>query len=253
MLYIILATYHEEDNIGAVIFHLSRTLQDPFFLVIDDSEDDKTRGSAIQAFTALNATNYKYVHRGRKSGLGTAYRHAMKEIAILGNSSSDTADDMVAILDSDLSHDPCDIVRLVEHMRDTGVDIVAGSRYRNGGSVSGWPYKRVIISSVANFIAQTVLGIQMTDCTGSMRVYKLSAIMPIVDQTVSTGFSIQLELISLAATHGYKIAEVPIHFSERVNGNSSLSCKEIYRFMMLVARLWWKQRVNEAYRVPCNQ
>ena len=47
MIYIILATYHEEDNIGTVIFHLARTLEDIFFLIVDDSEDNKTYDSIL--------------------------------------------------------------------------------------------------------------------------------------------------------------------------------------------------------------
>lgn len=253
MLYIIIATYHEEDNIGAVIFHLSRTLKDPFFIVIDDSVTDETQISMTRAFTALGIQHYKYISRSKKYGLGSAYRHAMKEISVLADNKDDKRDDMVAILDSDLSHDPCDIDKLVKYMSETGADIVAGSRYQSGGSVSGWPYKRVIISSAANFIAKTVLGIQLTDCTSSMRLYKLSVIESLISQAISTGFSIQLELISLAVERGYKIEEIPIHFSERINGNSSLSCKEVYKFIMTIARLWWKQRVNEAYRTLFNQ
>lgn len=253
MLYIILATYHEESNIGAVVFHLVRIFEEPFFLIIDDSEDNSTRVAVLQAFTALRFSNYKYIHRGQKRGLGTAYRCAMKELTALASNNVNETDDMVAILDSDLSHDPCDIAKLATCMRETGADIVAGSRYRTGGSVSGWPRRRIAISSTANFLAQTVLGIRVTDCTSSMRVYKLSTIMSIIDQTRSTGFSIQLELISLASMYGYKLLEVPICFSERVNGSSSLSCKEIYKFLMLIAHLWWKQRTSEARRTLCGQ
>ncbi|EET00010.1 Dolichol-phosphate mannosyltransferase [Giardia duodenalis] len=253
MIYIILATYHEEDNIGAVIFHLARTLKDIFFLIVDDSEDNKTYDSMLQAFTALRSSNYKYIHRGHKYGLGTAYRCAMEELSLLTNHDNVESDDMVVILDADLSHDPCDIARLAMHMHKTGADIVVGSRYRNGGSVSGWPHRRIIISSTANFIAQTILGLQVTDCTSSMRVYRLAAIMSIISQTVSTGFSIQLELISLAVARGYQVSEVPIHFSERINGSSSLSHKEIYRFIMLIAHLWWKQRLVEAHKTLCGQ
>ncbi|EFO65545.1 Dolichol-phosphate mannosyltransferase, putative [Giardia lamblia P15] len=253
MLYVILATYHEENNIGAVIFHLVCTLEEPFFLIIDDSEDNSTHIAVLQAFTALQFTNYKYIHRGKKCGLGTAYRCAVEEITTLASNIVNKTDDMVAILDSDLSHDPCDIAKLVACMRETGADIVAGSRYRLGGSVSGWPRRRIVISSTANFLAQTALGIRVTDCTSSMRVYRLSVITSIIGQTRSAGFSIQLELISLASTHDYKVVEVPIRFSERVNGSSSLSRKEIYRFLMLIAHLWWKQRISEARKALCGQ
>ena len=75
------------------------------------------------------------------------------------------------------------IPEFIKRQKETGADIVSGTRYKNGGGVYGWDLKRKMTSRVANFLANTLLNPVASDLTGSFRLYKkevIDRIMPLV-------------------------------------------------------------------------
>ena len=87
--------------------------------------------------------------RPKKSGLGTAITDGFKFYLSQPNPPK-----YVMAMDSDYSHNPKDIPRLLERMREGECGIVIGSRYVKGGEIRGWPLSRKIISKTANTIAK---------------------------------------------------------------------------------------------------
>ena len=78
-------------------------------------------------------------------GIGSAYTQVMREGLAKG--------DFVVIMDGDLSHHPKYIPQLIEKQRETGADVVIGTRYAAGGGIVGWGLKRKLVSRVANFVS----------------------------------------------------------------------------------------------------
>ena len=98
--------------------------------------------------------------------------------------------------------------------------------------------KRKIISRGANFVAQLLLRPGASDLTGSFRLYKRDVLMNLVQSCVSKGYVFQMEMMVRANRAGYKVAEVPITFVDRVYGESKLGGNEIISYLMGLFQLF---------------
>ena len=95
----------------------------------------------------------------------------------------------VFLMDADMSHHPKFIPDFIKVMKDTGCDIVTGTRYKNGGGVYGWDLYRKLTSRVANFIAKFLLNPDKgSDLTGSFRLYKKEVLTSIMENMISKGY-----------------------------------------------------------------
>ena len=74
-------------------------------------------------------------------------------------------------MDSDFSHDPADLARLLAAAR-TDADLALGSRYVPGGGVSDWGLLRRLISEGGSTYARIVLGLQVRDLTGGFKCFR---------------------------------------------------------------------------------
>jgi dolichol-phosphate mannosyltransferase len=86
--------------------------------------------------------------------------------------------------------------------------------------------------------ADTLLQPGVSDLTGSFRLYKKDMLQDVITKVQSKGYVFQMELIVLAKSMGYSIAEVPISFVDRVYGDSKLSEDEITQYATGVLSLW---------------
>ena len=125
-------------------------------------------------------------------------------------------------MDSDLSHDP-------RHLRDLiaateRADVVIGSRYIPGGAVVNWPLRRRLLSRFANSYIRLVTRLSARDCTSGYRCWRREALARVpLESTGSEGYSFLVEMLFDAAALGLSVAEVPITFVERRQGESKLS------------------------------
>ncbi|XP_031842318.1 dolichyl-phosphate mannosyltransferase subunit 1 isoform X2 [Nomia melanderi] len=160
------------------------------------------------------------------------------EIIVIDDGSPDGTLDMakqlqgnfIVIMDSDLSHHPKFIPKMVEQQRYLDLDIVSGTRYAHDGGVYGWDFKRKLISRGANFLTQILLRPGASDLTGSFRLYKKDVLEKLIKSCVSKGYVFQMEMIVRARQFKYTIGEVPISFVDRLYGESKLGGSEIFQF-----------------------
>jgi dolichol-phosphate mannosyltransferase len=141
---------------------------------------------------------------------------------------------------ADFSHHPKHIPEMIAKQKETGADIVTGTRYRGNGGVHGWDLKRKFVSRGANLFADTILRPGVSDLTGSFRLYKREVLEAVIKKTESKGYTFQMELMTRAKAMGYKVEEVPIGFVDRVYGESKLGGDEIVEYAKGVLGLWLK-------------
>ena len=103
----------------------------------------------------------------------------------------------------------------------------------------GWDLRRKLTSRGANYIANTLLAPGCSDLTGSFRLYTLDAIQTVISKVKSTGYVFQMEMMVRAKQCGYKVAEVPITFVDRVYGESKLGGMEIVQYLNGLYQLFW--------------
>ena len=122
------------------------------------------------------------------------------------------------------------IPAFIAKQRDGDYDVVTGTRYVGGGGVHGWDFKRKLISRGANFLAGLLLSPDVSDLTGSYRLYRRSVLLAIMPQVRSRGYVFQMEIIVRVRYAGYSIGEVPITFVDRVYGESKMGGSEIVQY-----------------------
>lgn len=209
----ILPTYNEAGTIAEVIERVLAASSDVSVLVVDDGSPDGT-GKIVDAL-ASGDPRIRILHRPTKAGLGPAYIAGFKDALTQGY-------DVMVQMDSDLSHDPADVARLLVAITDA--DVAICSRYVPGGSTANWSRAREILSHGANFYARTLLRFDMQDATSGFRCYRRAVMETIPwEQIRSEGYGFQLEVAWRAWADGFTIVEVPIVFTERREGESKMS------------------------------
>ncbi|MFT4289346.1 polyprenol monophosphomannose synthase [Nocardioides sp.] len=210
----VIPTYNEADNLAWIVGRLRRAQPEVDVLVVDDGSPDGTGRLADELADADPQVHV--IHRQEKAGLGAAYLHGFAWAL-------DEGYDVIGEMDADGSHQPEELVRLLDALAD-GADLVLGSRYVPGGSVVNWPLRRWAISRAGNLYVRLLLGIPIKDATGGYRLFRRTTLEKIDLATArSAGYVFQTELATRALQHGLKVREVPIEFIERVRGDSKLS------------------------------
>jgi len=231
--WLILPTYNEAENIQAIVAAAGEVLAaaapEGFrVLVVDDGSPDGT-GQLAERMAAEHDW-LRVLHRAEKNGIGPAYlagfRHAL-----------DGGAGYVMEMDSDFSHDPADLARLLQAVYD-GADLALGSRYVPGGGVSDWGWLRRLISEGGSTYARLVLGLRVRDLTGGFKCFRREVLEAIhFDAVRSQGYAFQVELTYRAVQAGFRVVEVPIVFRDRQHGTSKMSWRIAAEAMWLVPLL----------------
>jgi glycosyltransferase involved in cell wall biosynthesis len=236
---VIVPTYNERENIVRLVLALRTQPGNIHVLVVDDHSPDGT-GALVDAIATADA-GVHVLHRAGKLGLGTAYKAGFGYGLAQGFA-------YLCTMDADFSHDPASLPTLID-MAASGVDLVVGSRYVPGGRVVGSTRTRQAISSGANWLAHTMLGVSIRDCTAGFRCYRRQVLETMdLDAIFSSGYSFLTEMAYLCQQAGFRTGEVPITFTNRTEGASKISRTEIVKaFYTLVrlrtSRLPWEKMV----------
>jgi dolichol-phosphate mannosyltransferase len=237
--WLILPTYNEAENIEAILAAAGAVLEEASpegfrILVVDDGSPDGT--GAIADRLAAEHEWVRVLHRTDKRGIGPAYlagfRHAL-----------DHGGAYVFEMDSDFSHDPADLARLLDAVR-SGADLALGSRYIPGGGVTDWGLLRRFISEGGSTYARLVLGLHVRDLTGGFKCFRREVLEAIhFDSVRSQGYAFQVELTYRAVQSGFRVVEVPIVFRDRERGQSKMSWRIAAEAMYLVPLLRFHKAV----------
>jgi dolichol-phosphate mannosyltransferase len=224
----VVPTYNERDNLPllarGVLAHEGFRM-----LVVDDGSPDGT-GEIADGLASQYPGRVEVMHRTGKRGLGRSYidglRHAL----------ATTDAELICQMDADLSHNPEYLPALAAAAGHA--DVVIGSRYMNGVSVVNWPLHRIFLSAFANRYIRTVTGLSASDCTSGFRCWRRDALQRLpLDGMVSDGYAFLVEMLFDAARTGCRIAEVPIIFVERREGQSKMSSQVIFESLLMPWRL----------------
>lgn len=104
--------------------------------------------------------------------------------------------------------------------------------------VYGWSPFRKIISRGANFFASFLLKPEISDLTGSFRLYDRKKFFELIKDVKSSGYAFQMEIIVRAKYKGLTINEIPISFVDRLMGKSKLGMKEVVNYFISVLSLY---------------
>ena len=227
---VVVPTYNERENLPALARRLLALPVPVEMLVVDDNSPDGTGKLADEL--AAQSSAIHVIHRTEKSGLGRAYIAGFKWAL-------DAGFEFVFEMDGDFSHNPDDVPMFLEAAKEA--DLVLGSRYLNGIRIINWPLSRLMLSKSAAKFVQIVTGMPFTDPTGGYKCFRRRALQAInLEEVRSNGYSFQIEMTHKLWRQGMKIVEVPIIFSERIQGHSKMSGHIISEAFWMVFRLWFQ-------------
>lgn len=212
---VIIPTYNEIENISNIIDAVMALSTGFDVLIIDDGSPDGTAAEVRRKQSEYPGRVYLEERTG-KLGLGTAYIHGFKW-ALARNY------EYVTEMDADFSHDPKDLPRLYDACKN-GADVAIGSRYISGVNVVNWSMGRVLMSYYASAYVRIVTGMNVRDTTAGFVCYRRKVLETLkLDEIEFKGYAFQIEMKFKSYKHGFKIAEVPIIFVNRVLGTSKMS------------------------------
>jgi dolichol-phosphate mannosyltransferase len=227
---IIIPTYNESQNIIQILKSIGSNLPKNLrteAIVIDDNSPDGT-GKIVEDylkdFKKMAHYTIDIIHRTAKNGLGSAILKGIQQ----------AKGDTIVVMDSDFSHPPQIIPKLIESIKKYQYDIAVASRYIKGGKVQGWSLKRKIMSKFATLIAKKGLGINTKDPMSGFFAFKRNIIKELNIDAI--GYKILLEI--LVKTKNVNIKEIPYTFQDRELGSSKLSTKTIFDYCRSVWKLY---------------
>ncbi|HEX9845706.1 MAG TPA: glycosyltransferase family 2 protein [Candidatus Nitrosotenuis sp.] len=227
---IIIPTYNESQNILEVLKSIEEHLPantTAQAIVVDDNSPDGT-GKLVEDYlqNVKKIANYTIdvIHRKTKEGLSSAILKGIQYAT--GNT--------IVVMDSDLSHPPSLLPKMLDALKHPKCDIVIASRYVRGGSIDGWTLRRKLISKTATLIAKRGLGINAKDPMSGFFAFKKQIIEGLKFDAI--GYKMLLEI--LVKAKNISVLEIPYTFTNRKFGSSKLDSKAITDYIKAVWKLY---------------
>jgi dolichol-phosphate mannosyltransferase len=247
---VIIPTYNEYENILQLVEIIKDMLPDDLFteiIIVDDNSPDGT-GRLIASYIedALtkvcsgikqaheNSSNFaiktresivRLVRRENKSGLISAILQGIKS----------STGRYILVMDADFSHPPETVPLLInELLRDPNCIVVA-SRYTRGGSIRGWPYKRLLLSRLAAKIA--IHGLKLCNIRDPISGF-FAFPRHIIENIRFDTYGYKLLLEILVKAKGVRVKEIPYTFIDRKSGESKLDNRVMLDYVKAVWYLY---------------
>lgn len=235
---VIIPTFNELESLPVILDRVRESVPEAHVLVADDNSPDGT-GRLADEF-AHRDPNIHVMHRLGKEGLGAAYLAGFAWALQQGY-------DVVVEMDADGSHQPEQLPRLLEALRDA--DLVLGSRWVQGGGTVNWPKSRQFLSKGGSLYTRVLLGIPLRDVTGGYRAFRADALRKLdLHEVASQGYCFQVDLAWRASQRNLKVIEVPITFVERTAGSSKMSQKIVVEALWRVTVWGFDDRITRVRR-----
>ena len=237
---VIIPTYNEKENVSNIIHAVMELKHNFHVLIVDDGSPDGTADIVKELQEKFQGKLFIEERKG-KLGLGTAYIHGFKWALERGYQ-------YIFEMDADFSHNPKDLLRLLNACQNEGADVAIGSRYVKGGGLVNWPKDRIMLSKGASLYTRIITWMPIKDPTAGFICYTAKVLDSInFDNINFVGYAFQIEMKFAAWKLGFKIKEVPIVFQDRTEGASKMHKGIIKEGLLGVIRLRW-QSLFKNYR-----
>lgn len=234
---VIIPTYNEKENIEKMIRKVFSLKTSFHLLIVEDNSPDGT-AKIVKSLQNKFPEQLHILERKGKLGLGTAY--------IAGfNWALEHSYDYIFEMDCDFSHNPDDLEKLYS-AANNGADVAIGSRYISGINVVNWPLGRVLMSYFASMYVRIVTGMKIMDTTAGFKCYRRIVLETIDFEKIKlVGYGFQIEMKYTSFKFGFNIVEVPIVFTDRIEGTSKMSGgifnEALWGVMKMKIRSWFRK------------
>ena len=215
-------------------------------LIVDDGSPDGT-ADIVRELQKDHPEKLHLLSREGKQGLGTAYIAGFRW-------GLEKEYDYLFEMDADFSHNPNDLPRLYDACANQGADLSVGSRYTKDGKVENWPIDRILLSYGASLYVRMITWMPVKDPTAGFICYSRKVLEKIdLDKIRFVGYAFQIEMKFAARTLGFKIAEVPITFTDRIEGVSKMNTSIISEAILGVIQMKMHSLFNSYAKQPSDK
>ena len=208
----IIPALNEERNIGGVVRELREVVPGAHVVVIDDGSTDGTARAAAEAGARVLRMPFNV-------GIGTAIQTGIAHAHEAGYR-------WVLRMDGDGQHDPRDVARFFDLVREREADLVIGSRFLEKGGYQSSLARRAAIGFL-NRVIRLCSGFRITDATSGFQMFSARAMARL--QRFYPDDYPEPEAIILLYKWGMTVAEVSVNMKRRPAGASSITfLKSIY-------------------------
>lgn len=214
---IIIPAYNEADNIEKVVNNLIQNYPQYDYVIINDGSTDDTEKVCLKnGYQTLNLP----INLGIGGAVQTGYCYAR-----------DNDYDIAVQIDGDGQHDVAFLEEMIGVIERGQADIVIGSRFVEKEGFQSSRLRRAGINFLSN-LAWLLTGVRVKDITSGYRVINRRFIQVFAGDYPAD--YPEPEAVVIAAVHGGKIAEYPVVMRERENGESSITIKRSFYYMIKV-------------------
>ena len=237
---VVVPTFNESDNVEPLLARLENALEGIVWeaVFVDDDLPDETAERVRKI--ARRQPRVRVIHRIGRRGLASA--------CVEGVLSSSAP--YVAVIDADMQHDETILPRMLKRLKEEGLDIVVGSRYVEGGNISGWENWRQVISRAASRAARLVIKVDLQDPMSGFFIMRRQAFDEEVRNLSQQGFKILLDLFA-SAPRPLRFAELPYHFRQRKHGESKLDGMAVWEYGMLLSDKLFGRFISPRFLLFC--
>jgi glycosyltransferase involved in cell wall biosynthesis len=219
---IVVPLYNEEDNVQRLVERVAAAVK-PLkmrweLVAVDDGSRDNT------------VTLLKKLAREYKELAPVYFRRNYGQTAAMQAGFDHAQGDIIITIDGDLQNDPNDIPRLLEHMEETGADVVSGWRHKRKDSAL-W---RTFPSRIANRLISKVTGVYLHDYGCSLKAYKREAVAE-----VRLYGELHRFIPALAAQYGARVVELPVNHYAREFGVSKYGIDRTFRVVLDLIQVYF--------------
>jgi len=195
----IIAALNEEEGIGFTIAELRQYLENVPVLVVDGHSVDRT----VEVAKKFDAEVVFQEGRGK----GNAVAKAIEEV--------DYDPRYVILTDADFTYPAEYVPKMLSVLEENSdVGMVAGNRFNSHFHLKGMRNRFYVGNRLLAFTHNLFNGVGMRDPLTGLRVLRWEVLKGWKPK--SKGFDVEVELNHLVENKGFTIAEVPIHYRDRL-------------------------------------
>jgi glycosyltransferase involved in cell wall biosynthesis len=215
---VIIPAYNEEGAILGTVDSIRKKAPSFDVIVINDCSSDSTR-------ELLEKNGIRHINLPMNLGIGgavqTGYIYAAKK-----------GYDVAVQMDGDGQHDPSYLEEMKKVMQKEKADMVIGSRFIENEGFQSTRIRRIGISFFTKWI-RMLTNHTITDPTSGMRMVN-RRIIEIFAEDYPKDYP-EPETVVTILKRGYTICEIPVKMLERTAGESSISIRKSFYYMIKVS------------------